>query len=189
MNMKKSKNFIFSFLVTIFISGLVSCSKDEPAVYEKGNLIGNYMGNCTVSLSSGSQTVSDFPAEFKQKNTQDLYFNVGDANSYKSIGISATITASGFKDYGSYAGFNLENMSDSFTTDLIPDFIKNNIKLDWDMKSVTLNLNVDPKNPPKYVIASKNLMFTYTGSVEITGPGSNDKYSSSITYKFDLNKK
>jgi len=187
--MKKSKNFIFNFLIIIFIAGFVSCGKDEPAVYEKGNLIGNYVGNCTVSLSSGSQTVADFPAEFKQKNTLDLYFNIGDANSYKSIGISATMTASGFKDYGSYAGFNLESINDSFTTDLIPDFIKNNIKLGWNMKSVTLKLNIDPKNSPKYIIASKNLTFTYTGSVEITGPDSNDKYSSSITYKYDLNKK
>jgi len=189
MDMKKSKNFIFNFLIIIFISGFVSCSKNEPAVYDKGNLIGDYVGNCMVSLSSGSQTVSDFPAEFKQKDAQNLYFNVGDANSYQSIGISATMTASEFKDYGSYAGFNLENINDSFTADLIPDFIKNNIKPGWDMKSVTLKLSIDPKNPPKYVIASKNLTFTYTGSVEITGPGSNDKYSSSITYKFDLNKK
>jgi len=187
--MKKNKNFIFNFLIIIFIAGFVSCGKDEPAVYEKGNLIGNYVGNCTVSLSSGSQTVSDFPAEFRQKDTQNLNFNLGDANSYQSIGIFITMTASGFKDYGSYAGFNLENISDSFTTNLIPDFIKNNIKPGWDMKSVTLKLNIDSKNPPKYVIISKNLTFTYTGSIEIAGPGSNDKYSSSITYKFDLTKK
>ena len=187
--MKKSKSFIVNFLIIVFISGFVSCGKDEPTVYEKGNLIGNYVGSCTVSLTSGSQTVSDFPAEFRQKDTQNLYFNLGDANSYQSLGIMATITASEFKDYGSYAGLNLENINVSFTTDLIPDFIKNNIKLGWDMKNVTLKLNIDSKNSPKYVIASKNLTFAYTGSIEITGPDPQDKYSSSITYKFDLTKK
>ena len=187
--MIKRRNFIFDLLIIIFILGFVSCSDSKPPVFEKGNLIGKYVGSCTVSLGSISEIVPDFPAEFWQKDNQNLNLLIGDDASYQSIGIKTIRTTSEFKDYGSYAGFTLDNFSDSFGNDQIPVFIKNNIILTWDIKSVTLKLNVDSKNSPKYTIASKNLTFTYTGVIEITGKNSGEYYSSPIIYLFNLNKK
>ena len=185
--MMKSKDFIFSLLIIFSISFFVSCSDSEPPVYEKGNLIGNYVGNCIISLSSKSETLSDFPAVFKQKDAQNLYLDIGNDNSYKSIGIFISVIASGFKDYGSYAKFNLGNINDIFKDDQIPDFIKNNVPLNGNPKSVTLDLKVDSKNPPKYTMASENLTFTYTGNIKVTGVG--EEYNGSITYTFNLNKR
>ena len=184
----KNKNFIFNVLIMSFIFGFVSCGDSAPPVFEKGKLMGDYLGNCTVSLGSASEVVSNFPAEFRQKDAQNLYLSIGDASSYESIGISTIKTASAFKDYGSYAGFVLESMNVDFGIDQIPSFIKNNISLTWDMGSATLKLNTDSNTPPKYTVASKNLTFTYTGVVEITGKNVNEKYSSPVTYKFSLNK-
>ena len=186
--MVKNKNFVFNLLIVTFISGFVSCDSD-PAVFEKGKLIGNYTGECTISIGLESETVSNFPADFRQKDTQSLYFSIGDAASYESVGIFAMKIASGFQDHGTYARFNLENIVDYFGDELIPNFIKKNIILHWDIKSLTLKLNIDSKNPPKYTIASKNLTFTYAGIIEIAGKNVGENYSSPITYTFRLNKK
>ena len=185
--MIKNKNFVLNLLVVIFISNFVSCDS-EPPVFDKSKLIGSYTGECTILLGSKSEVVSNFPAEFRQY-TQNLSFNIGDFASYESTGIMATKMASEFKDYGSYAGFTLDGFNEIFGIEQIPNFIKENISLTWDMRSMTLKLNTDSKNPPKYMIASKNLTFTYTGIIEISGKNLGENYSSPITYKFNLNKK
>ena len=184
--MKKSKNFIAGLLITIFISGFVSCGKDEPPVFEKGNLIGSYVGNCVVLIGSKSETVSNFPAAFKQKDAQSLYLDLGNDDFYQSIGISILTTASNFKDHGSYARFDLEKINDSFGNNKIPEI--SNGFINGGVKSMTLALYVDSKNPPKYTMASQTLTFAYTGIIEVTGT-MGEKYSSPITYTFNLNRK
>jgi len=191
--MTKGKNFISNLLIIVLISGFVSCGKDEPPVFEKGNLIGDYVGNCVVSLGSTgakSEIKSGFPAEFIQKDKQSLHFKIGNADFYKSIGISILITASGFKDYGDIAKFNLENINDTFGSNQIPDYIKNNIDPGFEMSAMTLTLKPDPKNPPSYTATYEVLTFTYTGTIEITGKNpATEKTICSITYSFNLNKK
>ena len=184
----KSKNFVINLLIVIFVSGFVSCDS-EPPVFEKGTLIGNYTGSCTVSLGVKSEKVLNFPAEFKQKDRNSLYFSMGDITTYESIGLSTLKVATEFKEYKGYAGFNLENINDSFGKDQIPDFIKMNVSLTWEIRNMLLKLYVDSKNPPKYLIASKKLTVTYRGVIEMTGKSSDEKYSTPVTYVFDLNKR
>ena len=180
----KNKKIASNFLIAILFSGLASCDSDLP-VYEKGNLIGSYTGTCTISTSSASEIVSNFPADFSHRDVESLYLKIGDGATYDSVGISTMRIASGFKDYGSYARFDLDGINDKFTTDLFPNFIKNST--DWEIKSMTLNLDIDPKNPPKYTVASKNLTFTYTGTFKITGT-KGDEQSRPVSYTFNLNK-
>lgn len=191
--MVKPNNFVINLVIIALISAFVSCGKDEPPVFDKGNLIGDYVGNCVVSLgSTGSKAEikSDFPAEFIQKDKKSLNFKIGNAEFYKSIGISILITASEFKDYGNIAKFKLENMNDTFGSNQIPDYIKNTIDPGFEMNSMTLTLKPDPQNPPKYTITSQTLTFTYTGTVEITGKNpAIEKTISLITYSFNLNRK
>jgi len=187
-NTMKNKNFVFKLLIVIFVAGFVSCD-GEPPVFDKGKLIGNYTGSCTVSLGSKSEVVSDFPAEFKQKDRNSLYLIIGDGATYESIGISALKIATEFKEYKGYGRFNLEGINDSFGVDRIPDFIKTNISLTWDMRTMSLKLNTASNNLPKYIIASKNLTFTYAGVIEITGKSVDEKFSSPVTYVFNLTKK
>ena len=183
----KNKNFIVNLLIISFLSGFISCDNSDPAVFEKSKLIGSYTGECTVSLGSLSGSVLDFPAEFRQKDSKSLYFIIGDADSYKSIGIIATKVASGFKDDGTYAGFDLESFDDIFEYDQIPQFMKDSISLAWDMRNIRLKLSAIPK--PKYTITSQKLTFTYTGIIEITGGNWGEKFSSPVTYVFNLDKK
>ena len=183
----KNRNFVFNLLIAIFAVGFVSCGDDVES-FEKGILIGNYTGNCTVSLGSKSDVVSSFPAEFKQKDKNSLYLIMGNATTYESIGISTLKIASEFKDYKGYGGFKLESINDSFGQDKIPNFIKENVSPPFDMVSMTLKLNTDPQSPPTYMMASKNLLITYKGSIEIAGKNADEKLSSSITYVLDLKK-
>ena len=186
----KRNHLILNLCLVMLLAGFVSCDKDsEPSAYEKGNLIGHYVGNCTVTMGSKHDVISGFPVEFRQNDTQSLSLNIGDEASYRSIGIFTVKKASGFKDYGSYARFNLENINVDFSAEHIPDFINNNIQLSWDIKSVLLKLYIDSQNPPKYTIASKELSFTYTGTIEITGKNTGEKHSSPIKYTFNLNRK
>jgi len=182
-----SKNFLVYLFVIGFISGFVSCSKDsEPTVFDKNDLIGNYEGTCNVSISSNNQTVS-MTAKFISNDMQTLSATIGNDDTYQSIGIQISRTASEFKSYGDYATFKLDDININFST-TIPDFIKNIAGVNWDnMQSVVLTLSAS-KNPPKYVIASKNLQFTYTGDVVITEKNG-DKTTKQITYAFVLNKK
>ncbi len=49
--MMKRTIFRLNLVVVLLLTGFVSCSKDsETPAYEKGNLIGDYVGNCSVSL-------------------------------------------------------------------------------------------------------------------------------------------
>ncbi len=193
MNMAKCNDFVINLLIIVFIFGFVSCGKDEPAIFEKGNLIGDYEGSCVISLgSTGSkaETKSNFPAEFIQKDKKSLNFKIGNAGFYESIGISILVTASEFKDYGSIARFSLENINDSFGSSQIPNYIKDNIDPGFEMNNMVLTLKPDPQNPPTYTIATRNLAFTYTGTVEITGKNpAIEKTISLITYTFSLNRK
>jgi len=184
----KNKNFAVNLLMVIFISGLVSGCQSDPPVFDKGNLIGRYTGECTITIGSITEGVQNVPAVFKQKDTQSLFLDLGDDNTFASIGISAMRIASGFKDHGSYASFDLESMSDVFSEGKIPSRIKSAFNPPWDIVSMTLSLNISPQNPPRYTIGSKNLTFTYTGGVDMKGRNPADKMSSSITYKFSLNK-
>ena len=186
--MIKNKNFVLNLLTVIFVSGFISFDS-EPPVFDKSKLIGSYTGDCTILLGLKSEVVSDFPVEFKQKDAQSLYLIIGNETTYASTGFSAMKIASGFKDYGSYAGFNLEGFNDTFGIEQIPNFIEKNFTFPWNMKSMTLNLTVDSKNPPKYIVSSKNLTFTYTGMIEIKGSASGQSSTSSIKYTFNLNKK
>ena len=191
--MAKHKSFISNLLIMIFVLGFVSCGNDndnkpETTVYDQENLIGEYVGSCTVILGSKSEVVESFYAEFRRKDSQTLSLNIGNVESGKSVGIYTTKTASGFISHGSYAEFSLEGINDQFGTNQIPSFIKNNINPGWDIIDMTLELNIDSNNSPKYIIASKNLKFTYTGVVKVTGANSTDNSSGTITYIFDLNK-
>ena len=185
--MTKNKCVVLNLLMAVFISGFVSCSEPEPPAFDKGKLIGTYVGECIVSSGLTSENLS-FSAEFKQKDKQNLYLSIGNDATYQSVGISALPIASGFKDHGSYARFDLEDIIDTFGSTQIPNFIKT-IGPAWDIKNATLKLTADSKNPPRYTLASKSLTFSYTGTIEITGVNTNDYYRSSITYKFNLSKR
>ena len=185
------KLFLLKAFLLILAAGFVSCGDDSgPADYDSGNLIGSYTGNCVIQLGTTKlQTINSFPAEFKQNDTKSLYLGLGNEAAYKSIGISIIKTATGFKDYGNYVQFNVENINVNFTADQIPEFFKNNIDLSFEKEKMTLKLTSDSKNPPTFIKTSKILTVTYTGSVEITGSKPNQKYSDSITYSVNVNKK
>ena len=184
------KNLVLSKVFFMILAvGFVSCGDDPgPPDYDKGNLIGSYVGNCVVELGTKSEVFSNFPVEFKQRDTNSLSLDLGNETTYKSIGVSIIKTATKFKDHKNYARFNIESINVDFSADQIPDFFKDNMDLSFEVKKATLKLNSDSKNPPTFTKTSRILTFTYTGSIEIIGNSSKDKISRSITYSVNVNK-
>jgi len=171
-------------IMAILTIGFVSCGDDDDPKYDKINIIGNYTGTCQLLVGKTNKTENNFPVTFANdgNNTSILRAGIGNEEMYNSVGLAiSNIMASGFVDKGNYARFSMENIKQAFSSENIPEFIKDQVQ--FEVNSAEMNLNCDPVQFEK---SAKRLTFTYKGTISIKGKDPIETSTYNITYNIDV---
>ncbi len=169
----------------VFTMIFTACGDDENTIppYDKSKLIGGYKGTCTITMGAITYLEPNFVAAMTQKDVNSLYLALGNDATYKTVGLFSTSVASNFRKVDNNAWFDVESINVSETS--VPLFISENLKLSFEIDHISLKLF--PQSAT-YVESLKTLNLIYNGSLEISGKNPNEKYNTSISYQFILNR-
>ncbi len=185
------KKYVFYVVLVLFSGLLASCGDDDgdpiPS-YDKNNIIGHYIGKCTINYGVKSKVNNAYPAAFSMDSSNGALLNaiLGDESTFEEDGLGqiGNITMSRFLNYGSYASFKMSAIAAHYQTGKIPAFIRQQVDA-FDVQSAQLTMSCDEGG--KYDVANKVVSFTYKGTLEVFGDRS-QRYTNNISYTFFLTK-